>query len=146
MRFYDTISRRTNEHRVQFHKLLGNKPVAETIDMFLEGEISPDLRVAYSCWQTMLPGETQRLQIVVWIDLQRDSGILEQLDNQIEDIESRLHSGRNCNQEELAEINRLLVKPVTRWETLEGIGRAFLEEKAIEKLKRELANGKLDTR
>ena len=143
MELYRSTSQRVHEQRTLLKQYLGDKPVAEAIEQFSRGrpnEISSDLRIAYSCWRTLLPDETQRLQITMWIDKQQISGILEQLDIQAREIENRRQLGRILNQEELAEIDRLLAQQVVGWETVDVSDRALLEEEAIEKLKNELAN------
>jgi len=143
MELYRSTSQRVYEQRTLLKQYLGDKPVAEAIEQFSKGkpnEISPDLRIAYSCWRTLLPDETQRLQIALWIDKQQISGILEQLDIQARETENRRQLGRILNQEELAEIDRLLAQQVVGWETVDVGDRALLEEEAIERLKNELAN------
>ena len=140
---YRVTSLRVHESRGQFRQMLGDKPVSEAIELFSQGrpsDIPQNLRAAYSRWQTLLPDETQRLQIALWIDRQQLSGILEQLDIQIREIENRRQLGRILNQEELAEIDRLLAQQVTGWETVEIADRALLEEQAIERLRVELEN------
>lgn len=143
MELYRNTSLKVQEQRTQLRQYLGNKPVSDTIELFSKGksnEIPSDLRVAHSCWQTLLPDETQRLQIAVWIDKQQSSGILEKLDVQIKETENRRQLGKILDQEELAEIDRLLAQQVVGWEVVDIADRAVLEQKAIEKLKTELTN------
>jgi hypothetical protein len=143
MELYRTTSQRVHAERMILRQHLGDTPVTEAIELFSRGrpnEIPANLRIAYSCWQTLMPDETQRLQIAMWIDRQQFSGILEQLDIQIREIENRRQLGRILNQEELAEIDRLLAQQVVGWETVDVGDRALLEEEAIERLKNELAN------
>ena len=143
MELYRMTSQRVHEQRTLLRQYLGDKPVTEAIELFSRGnpsEIPQELRIAHSCWRTLLPDETQRLQITVWIDRQQVSGILEQLDIQIREIENRQQLGRILDQEELAEIDRLLAQQVVGWETVAISDRALLEAEAIEKLKTELAN------
>jgi len=143
MELYRMTSQRVHAERTILRQHLGDTPVAEAIELFSRGrpnEIPVNLRIAYSCWRTLMPDETQRLQIAMWIDRQQFSGILEQLDIQIREIENRRQLGRILNQEELAEIDRLLAQQVIGWETVDIGDRALLEEEAIERLKNELAN------
>ena len=143
MELYRNTSRKVHDQRTQLRQYLGNKPVSDTIELFSKGksnEIPSDLRVAHSCWQTLLPDETQRLQIAVWIDKQQSSGILEKLDVQIKETENRRQLGKILDQEELAEIDRLLAQQVVGWEVVDIADRAVLEQEAIEKLKTELTN------
>ena len=143
MDLYRSTSQKVREQRTQLKKYLGNKPVQEAVELFSKGrpnEIPSDLRAAFSCWRTLIPDETQRLQITVWIDKQQASGVLEELDIQIKEFENRRQLGKILDQNELAEIDRLLARPVVGWETVNASDRALLEQEAIEKLKSDLAN------
>jgi len=143
MNVYRVISQKVHAERAQLRKLLGDTPVSEAIELFRKGvfsEIPSHLHAAFSCWQTLLPDETQRLHVAMWIDRQQASGILEQLDNQIREIEHRRQWERISDQEELAEIDRLLAQQVTVLPETVTSDRALLEEEAIEKQKIELAN------
>jgi hypothetical protein len=143
MDLYRSTSQKVREQRTQLKKYLGNKSVLEAVELFSKGkpnEIPSDLRAAHSCWRTLIPDETQRLQITVWIDRQQVSGVLEELDIQIKEFENRRQLGRILDQNELAEIDRLLARPVVGWETFDASDRALLEQEAIEKLKSDLAN------
>ena len=143
MELYRTTSQKVYEQRTQLRRYLGDKPISESVEQFSKGnEIPSDLRIAYSCWRTLLPDETQRLQIAAWIDKQQASYILETLDIQIKEFENRRQLGRIFDKEELAEIDRLLVlaQQVVGWETIDVSDKAILEEEAIEKLKTELEN------
>jgi len=144
MDLYRSTSQKVHEQRTKLREYLGNKSISEAIELFSRGrsnEIPSDLRIAHSCWQTLLPDETQRLQIALWIDKQQSSGILEKLDVQIKDFENRRQLGKILDQEELAEIDRLLAQQVVGWESVDVADKALLEQEAIEKLKTELTNG-----
>ena len=143
MELYRTTSQKIREQRTQLKQYLGDKSVSEAIELFSKersNDVPPNLRAAYSCWRTLIPDETQRLQIAVWIDKQQASGVLEELDIQIKEFENRRQLGKILDQNELAEIDRLLARPVVGWETVDASDRALLEEEAIEKLKSDLAN------
>ena len=140
MELYGTTSQKVHGQRTRLRELLGDKPVSEAIELFQKGEVPPDLRTAHSLWRILMPDETHRLQIAVWIDKQQLSGILEQLDIQIKEFENRRQLGRILNPEELAEIDRLLAQQVVGWEAVEISDRALLEEEAIQQLKIELEN------
>ncbi|MCL2303982.1 MAG: hypothetical protein FWC43_01410 [Planctomycetaceae bacterium] len=131
MELYGTTSQEVHGQRTRLRELLGDKPVSEAIELFSKGKVPPDMRIAYSCWRTLIPDETQRLQIAMWIDKQQLSGILEQLDIQIKEFENRRRLGKILNQEELAEIDLLLAQQVVGWETVEISDKALLEEEAI---------------
>ena len=141
MRLYRTTSHKIHEQRTRLKQYLGDKPVSETIELFKKGsEIPSDLRIAYSCWQTLLPDETLRLQLVAWIDKQQVSGILEEFDIQIKEVESRQHLDKLLDREELAKIDRLLAQRVVGWDIRESVELALFEEEAVEKLKIGLEN------
>ena len=143
MELYRNTSQKVYDQRAQLRRYSGNKSVSETIELFSKGranEIPPDLRVAHSCWKTLIPDETQRLQIAAWLDKQQSSGILEKLDVQIKETENRRQLGKILDQEELAEIDRLLAQQVVGWEVVDIANKAVLEQEAIEKLKTELIN------
>jgi len=144
MNLYRSTSQKVYQQRAQLKQYLGDKPVSESIELFRKGklsEIPSDLRVAYSCWQTLLPDETQRLRFAVWIEKQQSIGILEEFDIQIKNFENRREMEEILNEEELAEIDRLLVQIAQQGNELYNPGdKALLEEEAIEIIKTELAN------
>ena len=145
MDLYRTTSEKVHSQREQLKQYFRDRPVPETIELFSKGtfsEIPVDLRIAYSCWRTLLPDETQRLQIATWIERRQASGILEQLDIQIREIENRRQLGRILDQNELAEIDLLLAQQVVGWEVVDVRDKALLEEEVIENLKAELVNQK----
>jgi len=133
---------KTDEQRVLLKGYLGDKPVAETIELFRKGQPSEDLSVAYSLWQTLIPDETLQLQITSWIDKQQSSRVLEQFDIQIKEFENRLLLDKFLDKEELVEIDRLLAQAdVDLKEKFPDVGnKALLGEEAIEKLKNDLVN------
>jgi hypothetical protein len=137
MDLYRTTYQKVRGQRTELKKCAGDMPVPKVIELFGKGkasEIPSNLRAAYSCWRTLIPDETQLKQIDVWIDTQQRSGVLEELDIQIKNIENRQQLGRILDQTELAEIDRLLARPVVGWETVDASNMAVLEQQVIEEL------------
>ena len=136
---YRSTSQKVHEQNAKLKQYLGGNPATQTIELFISkknrpSEVPPDLRIAFSCWQTLLPDEKQRLQIASWVEKLQVSGILETLDTQIKEIENRRQLGKFLDKKELAEIDRLIAQQVVDWKT-EPVSDAVLEAEAIKSLK-----------
>ena len=142
---YRKTTQKLREQRTQFQQYLGRKSELDAIELFSKSKLSdipPDLRAAYSCWQTLLPDKMQQLQIDRWLEKRLTSGILEELDIRIKEIENLRQLGRFLDQDELTEIDKLLAtaKQVVEEKYTDAADRAMLSEEAINELKKEVAN------
>jgi len=134
---YRTTSQKVRDQDVQFRQYLGNRSRSETIDLFVNkpNEIPADLRVAYSCWRTLLPDATQQAQLARWIENQQKAGVLEDFDTQIKEIENYRELGTILSKKELDEIDRLLARPVGGWDAIDKADKNILEKEVIERMK-----------
>ena len=82
-----------------------------------------------------MPDETLLKQVDIWIKTQLDSGVLDEMDIQIRNIENRQLLGRFLDQKELEEIDRLLAQSVVGWESIDAARKAIIEQEVIEELK-----------
>lgn len=142
---YRTTTKSVREQRAKFQEYLGNKPELEAIELFSKSklsEIPSDLRTAYSCWQTLLPDKMQQLQIDKWLEKRLTSGILEELDVRIKEIENLRQLGKFLDQDELTEIDKLLAtaRLVVEEKYSDATDRAMLAEEAIKELMNEVSN------
>ena len=131
------------KQREELRKNLGDKPVAETVELFSKSkrsEIPPDLLPAYSCWQTLLPDETLRLKIIAWIDLQQTRGLLEEMDIKIKVLDNYRKLSLILDQTDLREVDRLLAVSLSDWNSTDDANNAIYEQEAINQLKTELTN------
>ena len=139
MILYRTTHQKVRTQRAQLKQNVGEMPVPEAIELFSKGnlqEIPPNLRAAHSLWRTaLMPDETLLKQIDIWIKTQLDSGVLDDMDIQIKNIENRQQLGRFLDKEELKEIDRLLAQSVVGWETIDAGNLAVIEQEVIDELK-----------
>jgi hypothetical protein len=139
MTLYRTTHQKVRTLRSQLKQSVGAMPVPEAIELFSQGkpnEIPSNLRAAHSLWRTaLIPDETLLKQIDIWVKTQLDSGVLDEMDIQIKNIENRQQLGRFLDQKELEEIDRLLAQSVVGWETIDAGNLAVIEQEVIEELK-----------
>ena len=139
MILYRTTHQKVRTQRTQLKQSVGTMPVPEAIELFSKGnlnEIPSNLRAAHALWRTaLMPDETLLKQIDVWIKTQLDSGVLDEMDIQIKNIENRQQLGRFLDKKELEEIDRLLAQSVVGWETIDAGNLAMIEQEVIEELK-----------
>ena len=103
MELYRDASRRVHVLDAQLVMLLQGRSGLEAIDLFARHhlrDIPLDLRAAYSLWERMTRDETQQLIIDYWIRAQLDSGIFNDLDAEIHNLENRRQLDRYVTQED----------------------------------------------
>jgi len=139
MNLYRTTSQKVRTQRSQLKQSVGDMPVPEAVELFSKGnlnEIPSNLRAAHSLWRTaLMPDETLLKQIDMWIKTQLDSGVLEEMDIQIKNVENRQQLGRFLDQSEIEEIDRLLAQQVVDWKAIDAANLAVIEQEVIEELK-----------
>ena len=139
MNLYRTTYQKVRTLRTQLKQSVGDMPVPEAVELFSKGnlnEIPSNLRAAYSLWRTaLMPDETMLKQIDQWVTKQLDSGILDEMDIQIKNVENRQQLGRFLDQSEIEEIDRLLAQQVVDWKTIDAANLTVIEQEVIEELK-----------
>ncbi|MDR3108975.1 MAG: hypothetical protein LBU65_04705 [Planctomycetaceae bacterium] len=135
--FYIEYTKNTSTQKEQLKNNLGSVPFEEAIEIFINGKNIPaNLRLAVSCWKSLLPDETQRQKIFDWLEEQQKNDLLVEFEVKMKQIDNFRKVGTFLNESDQKEVDRLLVTVVTDWR--ESGSDLNYEQKAIETLKKEL--------
>jgi len=138
MDLYREAAQKVREQEIELMRLLGDKPAGEAIDLFIAAvnirEIPMNLRQAYSLWLGIMPDETQQLFIDNWIITLLESGIFEEQDRNIRNLENRRQLGEIVTAEDLTrhDMIRARTRKVLEENLLEDAKNALLEDEVIE--------------
>jgi hypothetical protein len=127
----------TKTQKEQLKNNLGAVPFDEAIEIFINNkDIPARLRLASSCWRSLLPDEVQRQKIFDWLENQQKNDLLVEFEVKMKQIENFRKVGTLLNETDQKEVDRLLVAEVGDWsETKNDLN---YEQKAVESLKKEL--------
>lgn len=135
--FYREFQEKTRVQKEQLKSHLGTVPFDEAVDFFIaDKDIPANLRLAASCWRSLLPDEIQRQKIFDWLENQQKSDLLVEFEVKMKQIENYLKVGTFLNEADQKEVDRLLVTDVGDWN--ESQNDWNFELKAVESLKEEL--------
>ncbi|MCL2745219.1 MAG: hypothetical protein FWE67_15355 [Planctomycetaceae bacterium] len=135
--FYTEYTENTKQQKEQLKKNLGDVPFEEAVEIFISNKNIPsNLRLASSCWRSLLPDEVQRQKIFEWLENQQKSDLLVELEVKMKTIDNYRKVGTFLNEADQKDVDRLLVAEVGDWS--ETRNDWDYEQKAVESLKNEL--------
>jgi hypothetical protein len=137
MNLYLQYVESTKTQKEQLKNNLGAVPFEEAIEIFINNkDIPAHLRLAFSCWRSLLPDAIQRQKIFDWLENQQKNDFLVEFEVKMKQIENFRKVGTPLNETDQKEVDRLLVAEVGDWsETKNDLN---YEQKAVERLKKEL--------
>jgi hypothetical protein len=126
----------TTTQKEQLKTNLGTVPFEEAIEIFINNkEIPAHLRLASSCWKSLLPDEIQRQKLFDWLEHQQKNDLLVEFEVNMKQIENFRKVGTFLNETDQKEVDRLLAAEVSDWN--ESKNDLHYGQKAVENLKKD---------